>query len=170
MATSGAEGHPVPPTGNAFLLAQLGAHAASKFAERVGCLDLTPAHSGVLRLVAQQPGLSQQAIAQRLGVAPSKVVALVDDLQARQLIERRRSTADRRNHALHLTQPGRRTLAEIRTVAIEQEAEMMTALTDAEQRRLTELLRKVAEQQGLSPGVHSGYRQLRDTAADKPAG
>jgi len=170
MATSGPEGHPVPPAGNAFLLAQLGAYAASKFAERVGRLDLTPAHSGVLRLVAQQPGLSQQTLAQRLGVAPSKVVSLVDDLQARQLIERRRSTADRRNHALHLTQSGRRTLAQIRTVAIEHETEMMTALTDAEQRRLIDLLQKVAQQQGLYPGVHPGYRQLRDTTADKPAG
>ena len=46
----------------------------------------------------------------------------------------------------------------------------MTALTDDERHRLTELLQKVAEQPGLTPGVHPGYRRLRDISTDEPAG
>ena len=50
-----------PRFGSAFLLAQVGAHAAQRFTERIGELDLTPAQVGLLRLVASRPGQSQQA-------------------------------------------------------------------------------------------------------------
>jgi DNA-binding MarR family transcriptional regulator len=153
----------LPPAGNAFLLAQFGAHAAARYAERVARLDLTPAQTGLLRLVAQDPGRSQQALASQLGVVPSKVVSLVDDLEARRLLERRRSTTDRRHYALHLTDQGQQVLAKIRTVALQHETDMMAALTDQERRQLTHLLQKIAEQQGLTPGVHPGYRNLRTT-------
>ena len=147
--------------GNAFLLAQLGAHATGRYAERVGKLDLTPAHTGVLRLAAQRPGLSQQALATMLGVLPSKVVALVDDLEGKHLLERRRSATDRRNHELHLTERGEQALGEIRKVARQHELDMTSALTEEERRQLLELLSKIADQQGLTPGVHPGYRNLR---------
>src|ERR1700731_770920 len=95
-------------TGNAFLLAQLGAHATTLFAERIAALDLTPPQAGFLRLVATEPGSSQQAIAGRLGIAPSRLVPIVDGLEQRGLIERRRDPDDRRNHALYLTADARR--------------------------------------------------------------
>lgn len=160
VVSGGTSGPRLPPAGTAFLLAQLGAHAAARYAERVARLDLTPAHTGLLRLVAREPGRSQQALAAQLGVVPSKVVALVDELEARQLVERRRSTTDRRNHALHLTESGLRTLADVRTVAVEHETDITAALTDEERRVLTELLQKVADSRGLTPGVHPGYRNL----------
>ena len=50
----------------AFLLAQLGAHAASQFAERLGVLDLTPPDAGILRLLRIAAGLSQQELAAKL--------------------------------------------------------------------------------------------------------
>ncbi len=146
--------------GNAFLLAQLGAHATGRYAERIAKLDLTPAHTGVLRLAAQRPGLSQQALATMLGVLPSKVVALVDDLEGKHLLERRRSATDRRHHELHLTEQGERVLAEVRKVARQHELDITAALTEEERRQLLELLSKVADQQGLTPGVHPGYRNL----------
>jgi DNA-binding MarR family transcriptional regulator len=147
-----------PPVGNAFLLAQLGAHAAERYAERVAGLDLTPAQTGVLRLVAQHPGQSQQALAAQLGVGASKVVALVDDLEAQALVERRRSTTDRRNYALHLTDLGTKTLAEIGTVARRHDADITAALSERERVQLTRLLEKIVDQQGLTPGVHPGFR------------
>ena len=73
----------------AFLLAQIGAHAAAKFAERLGPLGLTPAHVGSLRVIAASAGSSQQEIAEQLGMFPSRLVALVDELQDRCLVERR---------------------------------------------------------------------------------
>ena len=100
-------------TSNAFLLAQLGAHATALFAERIAALDLTPPQAGFLRLVATEPGSSQQAIAGRLGIAPSRLVPIVDGLEERGLIERRRDPGDRRNHALYLTAEGGRFMGRI---------------------------------------------------------
>ena len=64
----------------AFLLAQVGAHAASRFAERLSVLELIPAHAGVFRILAATPAITQQALATALGTLPSRLVAIVDDL------------------------------------------------------------------------------------------
>ena len=114
-----------------------------------------------MRLVALQPGRSQRALADQLGVAPSKIVSLVDDLEARGLLERRRSTSDRRHHALCLTDAGTQMLAEIRELSLQHEDELTTALDQAERQTLMELLQRVADQQGLEPGVHPSYRTSR---------
>jgi len=63
-----------PRIGTTFLLAQLGAHAAQRFAERIAELELTPPQTGLLRCVAQRPGQSQQVIAGQLGTTPSRLV------------------------------------------------------------------------------------------------
>ena len=149
-----------PPMGAAFLLAQLGAHAAGRYAEKVAVLDLDPAQTGVLHLIARSPGRSQQALADQLGVAPSRVVALVDGLEGRGLIERRRSATDRRTYELHLTPAGQELLGRLRAVAMAHEADVTAALGEDDRRRLVELLSAVAAQQGLTPGVHPGYRRL----------
>lgn len=149
-----------PPSGAAFLLAQLGAHAAGRYAEKVAALDLDPAQTGVLHLIARRPGQSQQALADQLGVAASRVVALVDGLEGRGLLVRRRSATDRRNYELHLTDDGNRLLTSLRDVAKQHENDMTTALTAGERTELVELLQKIADQQGLTPGVHPGYRRL----------
>jgi DNA-binding MarR family transcriptional regulator len=146
--------------GAAFLLAQLGAHAAGRYAEKVAALDLDPAQTGVLHLIARRPGQSQQALADQLGVAASRVVGLVDGLESRGLLARRRSATDRRNYELHLTDEGQRLLTRLRGVAKAHEDDVTAALTPDERDRLVELLRKVADQQGLTPGVHPGYRRM----------
>ena len=56
----------------AFLLAQLGAYAAERFGERAAALDFTRPQAGLLRLISREPGLSQQAVAGRLGTPPSR--------------------------------------------------------------------------------------------------
>jgi DNA-binding MarR family transcriptional regulator len=146
--------------GAAFLLAQLGAHAAGRYAEKVGALDLDPAQTGVLHLIARAPGRSQQALADQLGVAASRVVALVDGLESRGLLARRRSATDRRTYELHLTDDGQALLTRLREVAKAHETDVTTALSTDERAQLVELLTKVADQQGLTPGVHPGYRRL----------
>ena len=67
--------------GIAFLLSQLGAHGAARFADRLATLRLTPGEAGLLRMVAKEPGLNQRQLAGRLRAQPSRVVALVDGLQ-----------------------------------------------------------------------------------------
>jgi DNA-binding MarR family transcriptional regulator len=157
-------GPPGRGPGNAFLLAQLGAHAASRFAERIAELSLTPAQAGLLRLVAWSPGQSQQAIAKQLGTPPSRLVLLVDGLEARGLVERRRNPGDRRHYALYLTGDGVRFMAELGRIGRAHEADLMTGLSPQEQDVLHGLLTRLAETQELTTGVHPGYRAGRNGA------
>lgn len=110
------------------------------------------------RLVAQQPGLSQQALAAQRHVAPSRVVGLVDDLETRKLLERRRDSVDRRQYALHLAAGAEQQLARVRDLVRLHDQDLTGGLTPQERDSLAALLSKLADAQGLSPNVHPGYR------------
>jgi DNA-binding MarR family transcriptional regulator len=149
-----------PPTGLAFLLAQVGAHGAMQFARRMEAIGLTPPDAGILRKLAMDPGITQQALAEHLGVVPSRMVALLDGLEQRGLVERASSPDDRRSYALRLTPRGQEMLGQIMRIGGEHEQDMCAALNAEERATLAKLLRRVAEQQGLTPGVHPGFRTL----------
>ena len=157
MHATGKKGNGRP----AFLLAQVGAHAASKFAERMGALGLTSPDAGILRLLRLTAGLSQQELAAKLGIHPSRLVALLDELERKALVERKSNPDDRRQYSLHLTEKGTKTLEEIGHVAQQHQEALCAALTLEERDKLAELLRKIADQQGLSPMVHPGYRWIK---------
>lgn len=146
--------------GAAFLLAQVGAHAASQFAGRLAALELAPPHAGILRILSAQPALTQQTLAGALGMRPSRLVGLVDELESRGLIERRENPGDRRSYALHLTAAGRAKLEAIARVGREHQQALLAALNREEQGQLATLLRRIAGQQGLTPGVHPGYARM----------
>jgi DNA-binding MarR family transcriptional regulator len=148
----------------AFLLAQVGAHAAAKFAERLEPLGLTPAHAGILRLVLASAGLSQQALGAELRVLPSRLVALIDELEHRGWVERRDHPGDRRSYALHLTEAGRDLLAAVGRAAREHQKSLCAALNDTERATLASLLERIAQEQGLRPGVHPGFSRLKSQA------
>src|SRR3984885_10247592 len=144
----------------AFLLAQLGAHAASQFAERLGVLELTPADTGILRLLRAEAGLSQQGLAAKLKIHPSRLVSILDNLEERGLVERRANPDDRRLYSLHLTKDGGELLERIGKVAREHQDALLNALSREERNQLTTLLLRIADQQGLVRGVHPGYQRL----------
>lgn len=147
--------------GLAFLLAQVGAHAAMRFGERLSAIGLAPPDAGVMRTVAADPGITQQALARHLAVMPSRVVALIDRLEQKGLVERVGSQEDRRAYALRLTARGRQALQEIGRIAAEHARDLCAALDGRECQTLVALCTRIAEQQGLTPGVHPGYRQLK---------
>jgi DNA-binding MarR family transcriptional regulator len=146
--------------GASFLLAQVGAHAAAKFAERLAPMGLMPPHAGILWMLGRSEGLSQQELASRLKIHPSRLVGLLDELQSRGLIERREKTSDRRIYALRLTPQGHTTLGEIGRVSGEHNKATCAALSEDECTQLAELLQRIADQQGLTPGVHPGFSRL----------
>ena len=144
----------------AFLLSQLGAHAASQFAERLGVLALTPADAGILRLLRIEAGPSQQELAARLGIHPSRLVSILDNLEKRGLVERRANKDDRRLYSLHLTQAGGEALEKIGGVARQHQEALLSGISREERNTLATLLLKIADQQGLIRGVHPGYQRL----------
>lgn len=144
----------------AFLLAQLGHRAAALFAEQMATLKLTPPHAGILRVIASEPGLSQQALSARLELLPSRVVAYVDELEDRGHVERRRNPADRRQHALYLTAAGKKLMRNVSELARQHERRFTAGLDPEQRGALVGLLAMLAQQQGLTPRVHPGYRTL----------
>src|SRR5712691_5585054 len=98
----------------AYVLVQLGFHVAGTFSKRLAPLGLEPRRIGMLTRLAANEGRSQHAIGELIGLNPTRMVFLVDELEKRGLVERRRNPADRRSHALYLTEPGREKLRQAR--------------------------------------------------------
>jgi DNA-binding MarR family transcriptional regulator len=147
----------------AFLLAQLGAHAASRFAEHLEALELTPPDAGILRLLRVAAGISQQELSAKLQIHPSRLVAILDNLEKRKLVERKANANDRRLYSLYLTKNGGEILERVGRVAREHQDGLLAALSGEEREQLTGLLLRVADQQGLARGVHPGYQRLGKT-------
>lgn len=155
-----ANASPNPADGLAFLLSQVGHHASTRFAERLVPFGLTPPHAGILRVMEQGDGLSQQALGDKLGVFASRLVAWIDELEQRGLVERRDSPTDRRSYALYLTDAGRAMLEQIGRVGREHQDALCAALNDEERATLAAYLARIAAEQQLAPGVHPGFRKL----------
>ncbi|MGX1808568.1 MarR family winged helix-turn-helix transcriptional regulator [Nocardia sp. NPDC055321] len=140
----------------AFLLGQLGSHSASRFGELLAPLGIKPQHHGMLRILQANDGQSQQQLCEALGIHRNVMVGLVDDLEKRGLVERRRHPADRRAHAVHLLPAGTELLVESARIASELDAELLAPLRAEERAVLVALLQRAAVGNGLTPGVHPG--------------
>jgi DNA-binding MarR family transcriptional regulator len=138
-----------------FLLSKLGMTSAHRFAETLAPLGIDPRHFGILRIVAMTEGQSQQQLGDALHVPPSRMVALIDDVEARGLVERRRNPKDRRAHALHLTPKGRKLYERARAIATAYEDHLCAGLSERERTQLLALLHKLASESG-PPGSHPG--------------
>lgn len=144
----------------AFLLTQVGSHAAMKFAERLAVLHLTAPDAGILRVLGRSSGLSQQDLAKTLRMHASRLVAIVDDLEEKGLVQRLENESDRRTYALHLTEKGRETLAQIGSIGREHNEAIAASLSEEERFQLAGLLQRIANEQGLTPGIHPGFSRL----------
>lgn len=87
--------------------------------------------------------LSQQDVAKRLSIDPTLIVATVDTLEERGLLERTRDPRDRRRYVLVVTAAGRKLLATTAKLAAKAEGEFLAPLDDAERRQLGAHLRRV---------------------------
>jgi DNA-binding MarR family transcriptional regulator len=154
------------PSTLAFLLSQVGIHASRQFAERIATVGLNPPLFRVLNLVDAAEGRSQQAIGQAIEVPASRMVALVDELEQRGLVERRPDPADRRVRALYLTPEGKRTLARGRKLAKRHEEELTRGLGATDRKRLLDLLQRMVDEQAIGRGVHPGLSGSQTVAKD----
>jgi DNA-binding MarR family transcriptional regulator len=150
------------PPSVAFLLSSLGHQVQRDFAARLRPLGLEPRQFGLLRLIARAGAGTQRSLGVMLGIAPNSMVALVDDLERRGLVERRAHPTDRRAHALGLTGEGARTLDDAIGTAVGVETDLCGVLTGEERDRLLELLGKLAAHADVPAGVHPGLFGRRD--------
>jgi DNA-binding MarR family transcriptional regulator len=88
-------------------LARVGRRAAEITLEPGG---LRPRHLIALKLLSDRGPASQQALADSLSLDPSNVVGLLNELEERGLITRRRDSVDRRRHIVELSTRGEQQL------------------------------------------------------------
>jgi DNA-binding MarR family transcriptional regulator len=142
-----------------FLLSKLGFLTASRFAAALTPLGINPGHFGLLRIVDESEPRSQHALGQALGIPASRMVALVDELEAKGLLERVRDKTDRRINTVQLTGKGRRLLGRAVESATKWTDELLAPLSTQQQEDLHRLLTKLAENHDLPVGVHPGMVQ-----------
>ena len=135
-----------------FLLSKLGSLTSSRFNAAVAPFGIHPGHYGLLRILQVSGPDSQQALGEALGFAPSRMVALVDELEDKGLVERRRSPTDRRVNMLHLTRKGRTTLAQSTDAGMIWQEELLANLSTTEREQLLKLLQRVAAPHHLTLG------------------
>lgn len=148
------------PPSVAFLLSRLGYDASGEMGKALAGLGLELRQFGLLRLLASAQGGSQRALGAMLNITPNRMVALVDGLEAKGLIERRPHPEDRRAYTIALTQTGLAAFSQAMQAAFGVEARMCEALEPEERAQLLGLLQKIAaarnERPGAVPGVHPG--------------
>ncbi len=127
-----------------FLIARVGLVATKQFSERIAELGLTTRMWGALNVLDAEGPNTQQFLGRCAGIDPSSMVATVDDLEARGLVERRPHPSDRRAHALHITEQGREVLTRARGVAQKAQNELLAPLSAEERQDLHELLMRLA--------------------------
>ena len=142
----------------AFLLSSLGYAISRRFHQVLGPLELEPGEFALLRAVAANEGEAQNALAERLHISPSWMVAVVDELERRQLLERRPHARDRRVRNLHLTAAGKKLLRQAERQAQQFDGQVTDPLSEEELQQLLDLLGRVAAGLDLEPGAHAALR------------
>ncbi|MET8350804.1 MarR family winged helix-turn-helix transcriptional regulator [Micromonospora sp. NPDC005206] len=107
-------------------------------------LGLRPRHLVALTVLRDGGGTSQQALARTLAMDGTNIVGLLNDLESMQLVQRRRSAADRRRHVVELTDDGAKRLSEAECAIAAVENEVLGALEPDDREKLYLLLRQAA--------------------------
>jgi DNA-binding MarR family transcriptional regulator len=116
-----------------------------RFAEALESLGLTTALFALLNVLRTREGAIQQELGAAMGIDPSTMVSLVDQLEAAGLAKRRPRPTDRRAREVAITPKGRRVLEQARELAMQVEGEVLGGLNGAERRQLLELLRRALD-------------------------
>ncbi len=104
---------------------------------------LSPGRVGLLILIDANPGVTQSRLAEAAGRDRSTMVGVLDQLEARGWLERRRG-ADRRTNGLWLTRAGKLLLARALRAIAAHERRIAARLSPAERRELLALLARIA--------------------------
>jgi DNA-binding MarR family transcriptional regulator len=104
--------------------------------------DISPGRAGLLMLIEANPGVTQSRLARAMALDRSTMVGVLDVLESRGWLERRKGS-DRRTNGLWLTRAGRVLLARIKRRITDHEARVTARLSSAERQRLLTLLGKL---------------------------
>jgi len=111
------------------------------FIQMLGTMKLRPAQYSVLLIIEANPGRSQAAIGQTLGIERARLTRLLHELERRKWISRSASGSDARSHCLHLTADGEKALVRIKSLTAQHEARLADHVGAQRHMQLMDLLR-----------------------------
>jgi DNA-binding MarR family transcriptional regulator len=110
------------------------------FIKTLAAVDIKPTQYSVMTVIGANPGLTQMAVAKRLGIERARLVHLLDSLEGRKLLKRVPSATDRRSHALHLTAQGQESLRKFKKLAAEHERHVADKIGKENREQLLQIL------------------------------
>ncbi|MBU6443462.1 MAG: MarR family transcriptional regulator [Alphaproteobacteria bacterium] len=112
--------------------------------------DVRPVHYSMLLILNAAPGARQQEIGEALSIQRPNLVALIDEMEERGIVRRQPHPADRRSHALYLTNEGAALLTKLKQVHQAHERRLNALFTTEERQSLIEELTRLAR---LAPDI-----------------
>jgi len=155
MSATSPQTQPSPPiprlpeelvSSSTFLLKRLGFAAKERAMKAYEQTGLHPYHHAVLLVLGEGSRETQGSIADALGYDRGQLVGLLDELEERELVERRRDPNDRRRHLVQLTPEGKRTLRRLRALARQVDDDFLAPLGEEDRAKLHALLLRLAEE------------------------
>ncbi len=151
--------------------------AAARVEASVHPFGLSASQFGVLDTIAERGAVHQQELAEALARSKAQMTAIIDALEARQLVRRERHATDRRFMTVHLTDAGTAVLTQAtpaRTAAI---VELMSELSGEQKVRLSKLCgrllkthedKTLSDDDALKPKVDDLLTDSVDGAVSEP--
>ncbi len=127
-----------------FILRQAQLAVFKDFAAALKPFELRLADFSALSVIEANPGLKQQTLGDALNIQRPNLVAVIDQLEARGLVNRGATPGDRRPYALTLTPAGSRLLAKAKAAEALHDRRVKAALGDADAALLLDMLRRIA--------------------------
>jgi DNA-binding MarR family transcriptional regulator len=127
-----------------FLLKRVGFAVKEQLVEAFEPTGLGMYHHAVLALLDEEPRETQATIADALGLDRSHLVGVLDELEEKGLVERRRDPDDRRRQMVKLTAKGEQALSRLRALAKEVDDAFLEPLSASERKTLRSLLARLA--------------------------
>lgn len=114
--------------------------AVAIFMQETADFGVTPVQFAALQAVSSQPGIDQRTLARTIGFDTSTIAGVIDRLQARGLMNRGPSPADRRVRLLSLTEPGQQLLGEVVPSMLRTQQRILAPLPSAERDEFVRML------------------------------
>lgn len=128
-----------------WLLSRTTAIAQRLVADALAEVGARRSHVSVLATLAEFGPLSQAELGRRCGIDRSDMVALINDLVARNQVARTPDAVDRRRNVITITETGRSHLEELRVLVDDAQRDLLAGLSAEERKTLVALLTQVVE-------------------------
>lgn len=107
--------------------------------------NYSPAQNRLLRVVAQNPGITQKDLAQLLNIRPASLSELAKKMQEKELLTRRQNEQDRRVFNFYLTAAGEKTVNEFAQLRQNYGSGVFAVLSETDQAELLRILQQLQE-------------------------